>query len=54
MKNKLTEQILKAIVNWNGQNMIWDKKFLSYQDNYELVFKNVDENTIEVSTKLKQ
>ena len=33
---KLMEQIVKTAVNYNGQEVEFDKKFLSLMENYEL------------------
>lgn len=53
-ENKLYQQIIKAIINWNGQNMIWDLNFLAYQDNFDLIITKEDDKTISLSTKLKK
>lgn len=50
MDNKLLEQILKAVVNWNGQEILWDKHFLELQDYYTLVVEEIDEKTIRITT----
>lgn len=52
MSKKLLEQIVKATVNWNGQEVQFDKKFLSYQDYFDLEIKNEGE-TITLKTKFK-
>ena len=52
MENKTNERIIKAIINWNGQKMEWDKKFLELQDYFDLIIKD-EGKTITLTTKMK-
>jgi len=44
---------LKAIINWNGQSVPFDKSFLELQDYYDLNIEFEGDNII-FSTKLKR
>lgn len=46
------ERIIKAIVNWNGKHVEFDKRFLELQDNFELDVKELN-GVIDISTKMK-
>lgn len=52
-EKQIMEQILKAIINWNGQKIEFDKKFLKYQENFDLIIEEED-NTIVLITKIKE
>ena len=52
---KRTRQILTALANYNfGVDMVFDKKFLDLQDNFDLKFIDVDEDTIRVVSIMKK
>ena len=44
---KLMEQIVKTAVNYNGQEVEFDKKFLSLMENYELQVEDRGEDADE-------
>jgi hypothetical protein len=52
MNSKLAEQIIKTVVNWNGQKVEFDRKYLEYNDLCELIVVET-ENTITLTTKFK-
>jgi hypothetical protein len=52
MDKILTERIIKAVVNWNGQHIDFDKKFLEFQDYTELIIID-NGDIITLTTKMK-
>lgn len=52
-KDLMLERIVKAIINWNGQDMNWDSAFLKLQDHFDLLIKEDEDGIITLSTKIK-
>lgn len=50
---KLMEQIVKTAVNYNGQEVEFDKKFLSLMENYELQVEDRGDSVV-VRTRMKE
>ena len=50
---KEMERIIKAVANYNGQEMIWNKKFLEYQDYFDMNVEQDADGNIVIHTKLK-
>jgi len=50
---KLMEQIVKTVVNYNGQEVEFDKKFLSLMENYELQVEDRGDSVV-VRTRMKE
>ena len=50
---KLMEQIVKTVVNYNGQEVEFDKKFLSLMENYELQVEDRGDSVV-VRTRMKR
>jgi len=49
---KLLERIVKTAVNYNGQKVEFDKKFLELQDNFDLIAEDRGDSII-VRTRMK-
>jgi hypothetical protein len=50
---KLMEQIVKTVVNYNGQEVEFDKKFLSLMENFELQVEDRGDSVV-VRTRMKE
>lgn len=52
MNNKTIERVIKATINWNKGLVQFDKSFLEYQDDFDLIIEEKN-NIITLTTKLK-
>jgi hypothetical protein len=48
------ERVVKAVVNWNGKEVDFVKRFLELQDNFDLEAVDIGDGTIKLKTKLKE